>query len=162
ISCAVDRKQASILYEEMVAMLLAHEDLAPRVNILATQRKIIDAISGSTYQALSADFRSVHGLSPTFVVYDECAQSRDRRLWDAVSTAGGARAQPLKVLISTQADNDLHWFSQMIDYGQDVLEQRIKDPTFLLRLYAAPDKADPWSPETWRLGNPALDDFRSL
>lgn len=162
ISCAVDRKQASILFDEMVAMLMAHELLAPRVNVLATQKKIIDAITGSHYVALSADFRSMHGLSPTFVVYDECAQSRDRRLWDAVSTAGGARAQPLKVLISTQADNDLHWFSQLVDYGQDVLEKRIKDPTFLLRLYAATDKADPWDVETWKLANPALDDFRSL
>ncbi|MGE0766838.1 MAG: terminase large subunit [Hyphomicrobiaceae bacterium] len=161
ISCAVDRKQAAILYDEMVAMVLAHDDLAPRVNILATQKKIVDASTGSTYQALSADFRSMHGLSPTFVVYDECAQSRDRRLWDAVSTAGGARAEPLKVLISTQADSDLHWFSQMVDYGLDVLERRITDRSFVLRLYAAPEKADPWDPETWRLANPALGDFRS-
>lgn len=162
ISCAVDRKQAAILYDEMVAMLLAHEHLEPRVNILATQKKITDAVTGSTYQALSADFRSMHGLSPTFVVYDECAQSRDRRLWDAVSTAGGARAQPLKVLISTQADSDLHWFSQLVDYGKQVQDGVIEDPTFLLRLYAAPDDADPWDPETWKAANPALDDFRSL
>lgn len=162
ISCAVDRKQAAILYDEMVAMILEHEHLAPRCNILTTQKKIQDAVTGSTYQALSADFRSLHGLSPTFVVYDECAQSRDRRLWDAVSTAGGARAEPLKVMISTQADSDLHWFSQLVDYGRDVMERRIKDPRFLLRLYEAPEKADPWDPEAWKLANPALGDFRSM
>ena len=52
--------------------------------------------------------------------------------------------------------------SELIDYGVRVASGEVQDPHFHLTFYTAPPDADPWSPKTWKLANPALGDFRSL
>ena len=54
-------------------------------------------------RVLAADVAPVMGLSPSFVCYDELGQVPNRELYDALSTALGGRAQPLMLVISTQA-----------------------------------------------------------
>jgi phage terminase large subunit-like protein len=56
------------------------------------------------------------------------------------------------VVISTQAGDDQHHFSQLVD---DAL--RGLDPTLYCQLLAAPADADPFDEATWRAVNPALD-----
>jgi phage terminase large subunit-like protein len=102
------------------------------------------------------------GLSPSFVVYDELGQASSRELYDALDSAMGARKEPLLLVISTQAADNYAPLSHLIDYGKKVNEGEIKDASFHLTLYAAPEDADPWEQETWELANPALGDFRSL
>ena len=48
--------------------------------------------NGSTFAVLAADVAPVHGLSPSFVCYDELAQVPSRALYDALGTALGGRA----------------------------------------------------------------------
>jgi phage terminase large subunit-like protein len=111
---------------------------------------------------LSADVAPVHGLNPNFVCYDELGQVPNRELYDALSTALGGRAQPLMLVISTQAASDIAPMSELIDYGLRIVRNEIKDSGFHLTLYTAPPESDPWKFTTWKLANPALGDFRSL
>ena len=39
-------------------------------------KTITDTMTGSVYKAMTADARKAHGLSPSFMVYDELAQSQ--------------------------------------------------------------------------------------
>lgn len=164
-SCANDKKQAAKLFEEMVAMLRVNPDLRMRVNIVRFH-KSIEVLegdgAGSIYYALSADAETKHGLSPSFVVYDELGQAKKRDLYDAMDSAMGARTNPLMLVISTQAADDNAPMSELIDYGLRVQAGEVVDPSFDLEFWTAPPEADPWSEETWRLANPALGDFRSL
>ena len=164
-SCALTRDQAAKLFAEMVAILLAHDELADRCNVIRFT-KTIEVLTGdgagSLYSALSADAGSKLGLSPSFVVYDELGSASSRALFDAMDTATGARENPLMMVISTQAAADHAVMSELIDYGLRVQDGDVDDPSFHLTLYAAPEDADPWHPATWRLANPAIGDFRSL
>lgn len=162
VSGASDRKQATLIFREMVAMILADPELSDRVNILRHSKVLEDLVTGSTYEALSSDARRAHGLSTSFVVMDELAQWLHRDLYDALVTAGAARASPLYVVISTQSHNPNHVMSELVQYGRRVADGTIPDPSFLPVIYAAPEDADPWAEETWRACNPALGDFRSL
>lgn len=163
-SCALTRDQAAKLYQEMVAILKAHEELDDRCNVISFKKEIhvlFGRGDGSLYAALSADAGSKMGLSPSFVVYDELGSAPNRNLFDAMDTAMGARENPLMMCISTQAAADHHVMSELVDYGLQVSAGDIDDPSFHLTLYAAPRDSDPWEPATWALANPALDDFRS-
>lgn len=164
-SCALTRDQAAKLFAEMVAILMAHEELADRCNIVKFT-KTIEVLTGdgagSFYSALSADAGSKLGLSPSFVVYDELGSAPNRALFDAMDTATGARENPLMMVISTQAAADHAVMSELVDYGLRVLAGDVDDPSFHLTLYAAPEDADPWHPDTWALANPAIGDFRSM
>lgn len=164
-SAANDRFQASRLFAEMAAIIEQTPFLSDRVSIRRHSKEMEDigpGGSGSTYAALSADVATKHGLSPSFVVYDELGQATSRDLFDALDTAMGARAEPLMLVISTQASTDNAPMSELIDYGLRVLSGDTDDPSFYLTFYTAPAHMDPWDEATWRLANPALGDFRSL
>jgi len=72
--------------------------------------------------------------------------SPDRRLFDALRTASGKRTRTLGVVISTQAETDVHHFSTLIDE---------KAPGTVRQIMAAPTDADPFDIETLRACNPA-------
>jgi phage terminase large subunit-like protein len=76
-SAAVDRLQAGILFNEMVAILDAVPDLGERCNVQSFHKKIqvLDGDgAGSTYESLSSDARRSHGLAP------RAARASTRRL----------------------------------------------------------------------------------
>ncbi len=161
-SAAADRTKAAIIYNEMKAMALACPALAGRLIVRDFQKHLEDAITGSTYQALSADAKTKHGLSPNFVIYDELAQAPNRKLFDVLATSTAARAEPLMVVISTQSSDPHHVMTELVDYGRQIEGGVFADPTFEAVIYAADPDADPWDEATWHAANPALGDFRSI
>lgn len=164
-SAANDRFQAGRNFAEICAIIERTPWLATRISIRRHSKELEDIGEGGTgtvYAALSADVATKHGLSPSFVVYDELGQATSRDLYDVLDTALGARAEPLMLVISTQAATDLAPMSELIDYGLRVERGEVKDPSFYLALFTAPPELDPWAQKTWKLANPALGDFRSL
>src|SRR5580765_4471151 len=161
-ACANDRFQASKIFNEMNAMISQNRWLFERTNVSRFTKEIEDLENRSNYYTLTKEAKTNMGLSPSFVVYDELGQATDRDLYDALDSAMGGRKEPLMVVISTQAASSAAPLSQLIDYGLKVRQGEIKDPNFHLTLYSAPDDMDPWSPETWKIANPALGDFRSM
>src|SRR4051812_950317 len=139
-SAAIDRQQAGIIFAEMEAMIFAVPEFAERVNIRRWHKGIEvragDGI-GSTFEALSADARRAHGLAPSFWAYDELAQARDRILLDNLTTAMGKRKRALGVVISTQAADDEHPLSQIID---DAVSGA--DPAVIAHVLSAPKEVD--------------------
>ena len=156
-SAGIDRQQAAIIFDEMVAIINAVDDFGERTNVVRWY-KTIEVRSGdgdgSKYEALSADARRAHGMSPTFWAYDELAQARDRILLDNLQTAMGKRNRSLGIVISTQAADDDHPLSQMIDDGLTGV-----DASLVVHLMSAPADADPFAPETIRAVNPAFGKF---
>lgn len=152
-SAAIDKIQAGLIFSEMRAIVEAKPELEERVNIQRFQ-KIIEVIDGdgkgSVYESLSADVRRAHGLAPSLWVYDEFAQAKTRELLDNLMTAMGKRTESLGIVISTQAADDHHPLSAMID---DALQGH--DPTTYCQLTAAPDDCDPFNEEVWKAANPA-------
>lgn len=156
-SAAIDRQQAGIIFNEMEAIIHAVPELDGRANV-KRWRKEIEVMSGegvgSTYEALSSDARRAHGLAPCFWAFDELAQAKDRVLLDNLQTAMGKRNRSLGIIISTQAEDDEHPLSQIIDDGLTGI-----DPTVVVHLLQAPKDADPFAEKTIEAVNPALDSF---
>jgi phage terminase large subunit-like protein len=157
-SSAIDRQQAGLIADEMEAIILKVPEFAMAVNMRRWPYRVIEVQSGpgigSKFEALSADARRGHGLSPSFWAYDELAQARDRQLLDALQTAMGKRRRSLGLIISTQAADDDHPLSELIDDAQ-----RNPDRSIVLHLRSAPTNADPFAPETIRAVNPAFGKF---
>ena len=158
-SAAVNRLQSSLMHGEMAAIIERVPEFAAVVNIRrGGQRRCIEVISGpgigSVYEAMSADARRGHGLAPSFWAYDELAQTRDRKLLDALSTGMGKRKRSLGIVLSTQAEDDEHPLSQLIDDGIAGT-----DPSIVVDLVAAAPEADVFDAEVIRACNPALGIF---
>ena len=156
-SAAYNKLQSALIFAEMKAIVEAVPAFAERVNI---QRygKVLEVMegdgAGSIFESLSADDKRAHGLSPSFWIFDEFAQAPNSDLLDNLRTAMGKRAEALGVVISTQAANDQHPLSQMID---DALLG--EDPSVYVQLAAAPPDADIFDEATWVACNEALGVF---
>ena len=159
-SAAVDRQQAGLMFNEMEAVVLSTAEFSVRVNLQRFQKKM-EVLSGdgagSVYEALSADARRAHGLAPSLFIYDELAQAKDRTLLDNLIAGLGKRKEALGIVISTQAPDDDHPLSQLIDDGLSAAKESI-----YVQLAAAPPEADPFQEETWLACNEALGTFLSL
>lgn len=157
-SAANDREQAAIIYRFVRQMVELDPELAALLLIVPSTKIMISKADGSVYKAISAEAGTKHGFNPTFVVYDELAQSKSRDLYDVLDTSFGAREEPLFVIISTQSNDPKHILSELIDDGMGA-----NDPTIVAHLYEVPlDCKDIFSPKVWALANPALGDFRGL
>lgn len=156
-SAAMDREQAGIIFREMEAIIVAVPEFACRVNLQRFNKRI-EVLEGdgkgSTYEALSSDAKKAHGLAPSFWVYDELAQASERELLDNLMEGMGKRKEALGLIISTQARDDDHVLSQLID---DALTG--EDPSIIVRLLTVPPEADVYDVKVLRKVNPAWGKF---
>jgi phage terminase large subunit-like protein len=155
-SAAQSRDQAGLTFALACKMVRMHPDFRRLITIKETAKELICNELGTKYKALSAEASTAFGLSPSLVIHDELGQCRGPRssLYEALETATGAQAEPLSIIISTQARTDGDLLSILID---DALAGH--DPRTIVKLYTAAAELDPFSEETIRLANPAFGDF---
>ena len=154
---AINRLQASVIWDMCAKLIYRVKELNDRCVVKTHDKIIFHKPSGSILRALSADAQSAHGLNASFVIVDELGQAKKRDLYDALATAQGGRKHPKMLVISTQAEDDEHVMSQLVDDGL-----KSDDPAFKTILHSAPLEADPWCEKTWQACNPSLGETRTL
>jgi phage terminase large subunit-like protein len=158
VSGARSRKQAAIVFNLAYKMILLSRDLKPLVRVIPSAKSLIGLALNVTYEALSAEAGTAHGLSPVLAILDELGQVRGPQddFVEAIETASGAYDDALRLVISTQAPTDADMLSVKID---DALRSR--DPKIVAHVYAAEKGADVLDPAAHGAANPALGSFRS-
>src|SRR5215469_11375905 len=155
-SAAQSRDQAAIIFSLAAKMVRLNPALARIVHVMETAKTLVCSELGTRYRALSADASTAYGLSPSFIVHDELGQCRGPRspLYEALETATGSSADPLSIIISTQAPTDADLLSVLLD---DALAGN--DPHTVVKLYTAPKELDAFDEAAIRLANPAFGTF---
>ena len=117
VSGARSRKQAAIVFNLAHKMILLSRDLRPLVRIIPSAKSLIGLARNVTYEALSAEAGTAHGLSPVLAILDELGQVRGPQddFVEAIETASGAYDDALRLIISTQAPTDADMLSIKID-----------------------------------------------
>lgn len=167
-SAATDRNQAGHIYKMAKQMIELDEDLMALTACMDSIKRIVCYAFGSFYQSLSADARRQHGFNPSFVVYDELAQAKDRELYDVLSTSFGAQEEALLLVISTQSSDAQSIMTELSDDAIALENGEIVDEHFYGKIYHVPEQTadkkpiDIYDEKYWYLANPGLDDFRSL
>ena len=158
-SVAGDRGQANIIFETARDMALASEPLAA---LRVYEHHIYHPKSNSKYKVLSSESKTKFGFNPHYVLFDELFVQPNARLYDALTTAGGTRAQPLHVNISTAGFDPLTLCGDVWNHAVQVLNGVIEDDELYPVIYSVPEDAD-WTDEAnWALANPALGTFLDL
>lgn len=156
-------KQATIVFRQQKRFLAASPGLQ---DFLIPRRDYIDCPNnGGILRTLSADGALQHGLNPSANIIDELWAHKSPDLYTALTSAGGAREQPLTVTISTSGISEEQILGQIYNAAIqriDVVEHRPgltivrdRDSGFLMYWFGADPDADPLDPATWALANPA-------
>lgn len=163
---AVDRDQASIIFDESARMIRHSPELARRLNVINHVKRIVDPRGNGKIQANSADVASKDGVNASTVFFDELHRQKTREMWDVFEYAGASREQPLTGSITTAGESpEGVWYEQRI-YSEQVNDGVIPDLAHLGVVYRALETDDLDDPATWRKANPSLgatiseEDFR--
>ena len=153
-SAAADRKQAALVFEAATSMVRQSPKLKERCKIY--KNSIVVEKTGSSYQVLSADVPTKHGLNAHAVIFDELHAQRTRDLWDVLKTSMGSRRQPLLFAITTAGYDRESICYEQHKYAERVNDGSITDATFLPVIYGAERLADWQDPAVWHAANPNL------
>lgn len=159
VSGALSKDQASIVFKLARKIVDMHPDLAARTKVFPSHKSLLGLSMNVEYDALSAEAKTKHGLSPKVVIFDEAGQIKGptNDFYTALETAQGAYEDALKIIISTQAPTAADLLSIIIDN-----QAANPDPRVVVRVYAAPDECELDDEEAWKAANPALGVFRSM
>lgn len=161
-SCAGDKDQARIVFEETKRMVQAEPEVA---DLCTVMRDTIAVPSyNSVYRVLSAEAYTKEGLNPSRVLFDEVHVQPDDELWNVMSLAMAARRDPLMIGITTAgvmtdtSGRDSLCY-RLWQHGCDIAAGTTTDPSFYMAWWGAPTEADHRDPEVWAAANPGYGDL---
>jgi phage terminase large subunit-like protein len=156
-SVASDIDQAGIIFRKAAQMVRNSKELSERLNILDSQKRIIDYQTNSFYRVLSSDVETKHGYNPHGVIFDELHTQPNRKLWDVLTVGTDAARKQQIVFVMTTAGFDRNSICKEVhDHAMNVKKGAFEDPKFLPIFYGTPDDAD-WEDENeWIKANPSI------
>jgi len=159
VSGAQSKEQAAVVFHLAQKMVELNQDLMSRVRIHPSGKKLTGLSKNVSYQALAAEGKTTHGLSPVLAILDEVGQVQGPTdpFISAITTAQGAYENPLLIAISTQAPTAADLFSVWLDS-----QASAPDPRVVCHVYAADEDCEMDNRIAWAKANPALGKFRSL
>jgi phage terminase large subunit-like protein len=155
-SIAEDTDQALVIFDMARQMVEANQALS---KICKVYKKLIEVPhKGNIYRVLPGDASGSHGKNVHGLIVDELHTQKSRDLVDVMTSAQGARAQPLTVQFTTAGTDMNSICREKHDYGEKIRKGIIEDPSFLYLRYGVPeDEEFDWEDEqVWRDANPAL------
>lgn len=158
LSGSNSRDQSALIFALAEKMLNLQPKFEGLYRTVHSSKKIIGLRKNVEFKATAADGTRIHGNSPVLLLLDEMGQVKgpSSPYIEAMTTSQGAHANPLLIMLSTQAASDADFFSLQID---DAI--RSGDPHTVCHLYAADEDCDLMDQSQWRKANPALGLFRS-
>lgn len=151
---AADKEQASLAYNIASSMGKAHPDLADRLDIRDSYKRIL--YRQSLLKAIPADAAGSHGFNCHVAVLDELHTQPNRDLYDVLKSSQGARFSPLLISISTAGYDQETICWEVWDYARKVRDGVIDDAYFLPCIYEMQAGSQWDDPETWKACNPNL------
>jgi len=132
------------------------------LTIYDSSKHIVRAETKSFYKALSRESATTHGLNPSFVIYDEQHEAKNRDLFDVLKTGMDTRAEPLFVMITTAGSDIKGVCYEQYRYACQVRDGLVVDPTYYPLIFEAAETDDIWDEATWLKANPSAGAFRDL
>ena len=167
-SAATTRKQARIVFETAQRMAERESQLGAAYGIEINAHCLSIARTGSRFEPLFSEGKTLDGLNVHCAVIDELHAHRTRKVFEVLETARGSRAQPLLFLITTAGSDQSGICYEQRSYVTKLVDGVVTDETYFGIIYTI-DDGDDWTKEAvYRKANPNLgvsvyvDDIKSL
>jgi phage terminase large subunit-like protein len=153
-AAATKRDQARILFRDSTKLLRRSRALRNQVELL--KHSVTCPRLNASFVPLSSEGNSLDGLNPHMCLIDELHAHKTREVYDVLSTAAGARSQPLLYCITTAGFDRQTVCWERHEYAVKLLKQEIEDDSFFAFIACADDGDDFRDPHVWAKANPNL------
>jgi phage terminase large subunit-like protein len=159
IYCAAgNMDQAGLLFRIVKSMIQAD----PWMSKNTRQFQYHVEYKNSFIKKISSKADSKHGFNTAAYVIDELHAAPNSDLYGVLKTSVGQRRNPVGWHITTAGfDKDSICYNRH-DYTRKVLDGVYEDDNFWGVIYAAPEDADIFDPQTWEQANPLYQDSETL
>ncbi len=146
-----DERTARVIFNVARRMVELDEPMSGILQVF--QDRLYHPASDSVLEALPADGSRIQGRNPSASIIDEVHVTAGDT-WDALALAGGTRARPLTLGLSTECGPDPeNLMARLVEHGRTG-----DDPGFYFKEFTAPIGCDLDDREAWAAANPMLGD----
>lgn len=158
--------QARIIFDIAKKMTERTTALREAFNLEALANSIVNYQNGGSIQPINAKASTQDGLNPHLTIIDELHAHKDRKLFDVLMSARGARKNPLSYYVTTAGYDMTGVCYEQRTILTKILEQIIEMDHFWGIIYTldeevkGPDNEvlqkadDPFNPKVWIKANP--------
>jgi phage terminase large subunit-like protein len=156
-SCASNRNQAEEgVFKQAISMCELSDALAPLCDVVKSRAVILMAHAGNaSFRAISSG-RGHHGKNVFGVILDEVHEFRNRAMYEAMTTASGAKRQSIVYMITTAGDDINTLCYEQYQYACKIRDGILQNPSFLPIIWEVPTGDDWKNEENWKKANPML------
>lgn len=153
-AAATKEAQARIVWDMARKMVEFSPELRPHIK--AFKNTFVVDRTGSRYQPLGRDSKTMDGFSVHCGVIDEYHAHKTSEMYDVIDDGRGARRQPLLLTITTAGFNVSSPCKKEWDIGIRILEKQLTNENYFVFIATADDPAQ-WREETeWWKANPNM------
>lgn len=146
-----DQRTAEVIFRVCRRMVELDERMSGVLQVF--QDRLYHPESDSVLEPLPANPRNIQGRNPSLSLIDE-VHVTDADTWDALALAGGTRARPLTLGLSTECGDDPdNLMARLVEHGRFG-----GDPSFAFREFTAPAGCELHDRAAWAAANPMLGD----
>ncbi len=153
---ATKRDQALLSHNEATRMIKKSPALAKRIEI--HKHSLSVEATESTFTPLGSNEDSMDGLSVHFALCDELHAWKKALLWEVITTATGARDNPIIMAITTPGFDHATICHDNYDYAKRIIDpdSPVEDDEWFAFIAEVDDDDDPFDESCWIKGNPNL------
>lgn len=159
ISAATTFPQASIVFNIAKRMAERSTDLREAFGLELWAKSISCAEMGSSFKPIHAKASTQDGLNPSHTSLDEIHAHKTPDLLNVLTSAAGARAQPLWLYTTTEGYVNAGPWSEIRIFARQLLEGVFGYAAdhFLAMIFAVDDDDDEFDEQAWAKANPLID-----
>ena len=151
---AASRDQAGQAFKPLAAVAKSSKVLQD-AGVKALKTEITQESSGSVVKTVSSRGDLAHGANVHGGLVDELHVHKNPDLLEAIESGTGARSQPLVFIITTADDGQTtSIYAQRRDLIEKLAKRTLKAPSMYGVVFAADERQDPFSEQTWADANP--------
>jgi len=156
ISAATTGDQARIVWKIAKAMVERTPALQEAFGIQPMANAIPCFANGGTFKPINAKASTQDGLNPSTAIMDEIHAHPTHDLINVLTSAAGARKQPLFLYTTTEGyENPGPWREQR-EFAKRVLDGAVEADHFLAFYFAIDDDDDDFDERCWQKANPLM------
>ena len=157
ISAATTGSQARIVWNVAKRMVEKTADLREAFGLEARANAIVRFDVGGTFKPINAKASTQDGLNPSHVGLDEIHAHKTHDLLNVLTSAAGARANPLFLYTTTEGYENPGPWAEIRHFARQVLEGALEADHFLAVCYAIDKDDDEYDERVWQKANPLID-----
>jgi phage terminase large subunit-like protein len=156
-SAATTGSQARIVWSIARRMVEQRRDLVSAFDLEVFANAIVRYANGGTFRPINAKASTQDGLNPFCLVFDEMHAHKSHDLKNVLTSASGARSNPLSIYTTTEGYESPGPWNDERTFAQNVLRRVIDAEHYLALIFAIDERDQEFDSTKWIKANPLID-----